>query len=187
MIGIYKITNTANGKVYIGQSVNIKHRWACHKYELENNVHKNPHLQRAYNQNPNAFKFEIECICREEDLNKLEIFYINKYNSRNDKFGYNLNEGGDGAGRMSEETKAKLSKAKMGNQAMKGLKLSEEWKKHLSEAQPHKKKIMCIDTGEVFESFADAARKTGLNRTKIVSVCTGKRKKTGGLHFKYAE
>lgn len=185
MIGIYKITNIVNGKVYIGQSIDIKHRWACHKYDLANNRHKNIHLQRAYNQNPKAFKFEIECTCKEEDLNELELFYIKKYNSRNDKFGYNINDGGDGAGRMSEETKAKVSKAKMGNQIMKGMKLSEEWKKHLSEAQPHKKRIVCIDTGEKFESFADAARKTGLNRTKIVSCCTGKRHMTGGLHFKY--
>ena len=63
----------------------------------------------------------------------------------------------------------------------------DEWKKHLSEAQPHRKRIECVETGEIFDSFADAARKTGLNRTKIVSVCTGKRKKTGGLHFRYAD
>ena len=66
-----------------------------------------------------------------------------------------------------------------------GKKLSDEWKKHLSEAQPHKKRIQCVETNVVYDSFADAARKTGLNRTKIVSCCTGKRKTTGGLHFKY--
>ena len=68
-----------------------------------------------------------------------------------------------------------------------GIKLSDEWKKHLSDAQPHKKKVECIETGIVYESFADAARKTGLNRTKIVSCCTGKAKSTGGYHFRYAE
>lgn len=187
MVGIYKITNTDNGKVYIGQSVNISHRWACHKYDLSNNRHKNPHLQNAYNQNPEAFEFQIECLCKEEDLDKLEMFYIKKYKSNDAKFGYNLDSGGDGAGRMSDETKAKLSKAKIGNQVMKGLKLSEEWKEHLSEAQPHKKKIVCLETGVVYNSFADASRKTGLQRTKIVSVCTGKRKSTGGYHFKYVE
>lgn len=44
-----------------------------------------------------------------------------------------------------------------------------------------------IETKQIYESFADAARKTGLNRTKIVSVCTGTRKSTGGLHFRYAD
>lgn len=187
MIGIYKIINTENGKIYIGQSINISHRWNCHKYDLKNKRHKNPHLQRAYDLNPKAFKFEIICKCSEEDLNDLEIFFINKYKSNDSKYGYNLDNGGNGAGRMSEETKRKLSESKMGNKSMCGVKLSDEWKQHLSEAQPHRKRILCIDTGVIYDSFADAARKTGLNRTKIVSVCTGKRKSTGGFRFKYAD
>ena len=31
MIGIYKITNLINGKIYIGQSVDINKRWRQHK------------------------------------------------------------------------------------------------------------------------------------------------------------
>ena len=31
MIGIYKITNNVNKKVYIGQSIDIKRRWREHK------------------------------------------------------------------------------------------------------------------------------------------------------------
>lgn len=120
-------------------------------------------------------------------MDDLEKYFIEKYDTTNHDKGYNLDIGGNGAGRMSEETKKKLSKSKMGNQAMKGIKLSEEWKKHLSEAQPHKRRILCIETNVIYDSFADAARKTGLNRTKIVSVCTGKRRTTGGYHFKYAE
>lgn len=185
MVGIYKITNTLNGKVYIGQSRDIKHRKACREYDLRNNRHGNIHLQRSYNLNPKAFKFEVVCTCAEEDLDALEEFYIEKYNCLDDEHGYNLDKAARGTGKMSEETRRKLSQSKMGNQAMKGIKLSEEWKRHLSEAQPHKKRVECIETGEIYESFADAARKTGLNRTKIVSVCTGKRKKTGGLHFRY--
>lgn len=187
MVGIYKIVNTENGKIYIGQSINIKHRKNCHNYDLKNNRHKNPYLQKAYNKNPEAFKFEVLCICEEKELNDLEIYYINKYKTTNAKYGYNLDKGGNGAGRMSEETKKKISEAKKGNTAMVGKKLSDVWKKHLSEAQPHKKKVLCIETNIVYESFAEASRKTGLNRTKIVSCCTGTRKSTGGYHFKYAD
>lgn len=187
MVGIYKITNMRNGKIYIGQSVDINHRKSCHEYDLKHNRHKNLHLQRAYNLEPDAFKFEIICECREEDLDELEIFYIQKYNCLDDRCGYNFDKGGKGAGRMSDETKAKLSKAKMGNKAMCGIRLSDEWKQHLSEAQPHKRRVECVETGVIYDSFADAARKTGLNRTKIVSCCTGKRNKTGGLHFRYAD
>jgi group I intron endonuclease len=187
MVGIYKITNMRNGKIYIGQSVDINHRKSCHEYDLKHNRHKNIHLQRAYNLEPDAFKFEIICECREEDLDELEIFYIQKYNCLDDRFGYNLDKGGNGAGRMSDETKAKLSRVKIGNRAMCGIRLSDEWKQHLSEAQPHKRRVECVETGIIYDSFADAARKTGLNRTKIVSCCTGKRNRTGGLHFRYAD
>ena len=31
MIGIYKITNNITGKVYIGQSGAVEHRWGNHK------------------------------------------------------------------------------------------------------------------------------------------------------------
>ena len=36
MVGIYKITNNINNKVYIGQSVNILARWQQHKQANDN-------------------------------------------------------------------------------------------------------------------------------------------------------
>jgi len=34
MVGIYRIFNLANGKCYVGQSINIKKRWAAHRERL---------------------------------------------------------------------------------------------------------------------------------------------------------
>lgn len=42
MIGIYKIENTKNHKVYIGQSIDIEHRFNQHKNYLKNNKHLSP-------------------------------------------------------------------------------------------------------------------------------------------------
>lgn len=47
MVGIYKIENKVNGKVYIGQSIDIKIRWYNHRKELNGNRHHNEHLQNA--------------------------------------------------------------------------------------------------------------------------------------------
>ena len=59
-IGVYKITNLVNGKVYIGSSVNIKSRKWKHFYSLSHNKHQNQHLQRAYNKyGKENFSFEI--------------------------------------------------------------------------------------------------------------------------------
>lgn len=187
MIGIYRIRNTKNGKIYIGQSIDINHRWSCHLYDLKHNRHGNPHLQRAYNLDPDAFVFEVICECREEDLNELEATLIKKYKTTNDRYGYNISNGGDGQGAMAESTKRKLSLAKMGNKAMCGIKLTDEWKKHLSEAQPHKRQVLCVETQTVYESFADASRQTGVNRCHIVSCCTKKKKSAGGYHWEYYE
>ena len=30
LCGVYKIINNVNGKIYIGQSINIKNRWTDH-------------------------------------------------------------------------------------------------------------------------------------------------------------
>lgn len=49
MIGIYKIENTTNGKVYIGESFNIKNRLQQHLDELESNNHYNKKLQHDWN------------------------------------------------------------------------------------------------------------------------------------------
>lgn len=37
MIGIYKYENKINHKIYIGQSIDIKHRYATHKSSAYNN------------------------------------------------------------------------------------------------------------------------------------------------------
>ena len=48
-VGIYKLTNLSNGKIYIGQSVNVEDRIYKHKMALKGNYHKNDHLQKAWN------------------------------------------------------------------------------------------------------------------------------------------
>lgn len=75
----------------------------------------------------------------------------------------------------SEETKKKIG------EAHKGMKHSEEAKRKMSEAKS--KKVLCVETGEVFSSIKDAYRKTGIRN--ISKVCQGKRKTAGGFHWKF--
>ncbi len=51
----------------------------------------------------------------------------------------------------------------------------------------NRRRIFCLNSGEVFDSLADAARKTGINRTSIRNVCIGKIKSTHGLRFAFAD
>lgn len=51
----------------------------------------------------------------------------------------------------------------------------------------NRRRIFCLNNGESFDTLADAARKTGINRTSIRNVCIGKIKSTHGLRFKFVE
>lgn len=89
MCGIYKIENLKNGKVYVGQAVDIKRRWSRHRMELKKGIHSNKYLQRAYDKyGVDAFRYSVIEECPKEKLNEREIFYIQKFDSFSN--GYNL-------------------------------------------------------------------------------------------------
>lgn len=101
MVGIYKITNQINGKVYIGQSVCIQHRWNEHRSAAFNinNKNYNCHLYRSIRKyGIENFTFEILEQCNEEELNDKEIYWIKYYDATNKEKGYNIKLGGEGAG-----------------------------------------------------------------------------------------
>ncbi len=96
-VGIYSIHNTISGKRYIGQSHNVEGRFEQHKDELRKGVHRNYHLQSAWDKyNEDVFAFSLLLICEEADLLEKEIALIAQHNSYDR--GYNLTRGGDGAG-----------------------------------------------------------------------------------------
>jgi hypothetical protein len=49
------------------------------------------------------------------------------------------------------------------------------------------KAVRCIETQIVYETAAEAERRTGANRSAIGDVCKGKRKTAGGCHWEYVE
>lgn len=76
--GIYKITNLINNKVYIGSASKFVNRWATHKTELTGQIHKNPHLQRAWNKyKAKNFKFEIIHYC--PPIKNILLFFEQHY------------------------------------------------------------------------------------------------------------
>lgn len=88
--GVYKITNIANGKLYVGSSKDIEYRWRQHKDELNRGVHGNSHLQRAWNKyGENSFKFEIIEKCEPFIQFEREQFYLDTLNPFDDN-GYNI-------------------------------------------------------------------------------------------------
>ena len=98
MIGIYKIVNLINGKVYIGQSQNISQRWIAHRSRPFNTncAQYDCPLYRAIRKyGLENFSFEVLEETDKEQLNEKEIFWIAEFNSNNPNKGYNLTSGGD--------------------------------------------------------------------------------------------
>lgn len=98
--GIYGIRNIANNKIYIGLSSDIYKRWKTHLNNLNKGKHINDHLQSAWNEyGENSFDFFIIEKISSNNKNKMktrERYWIKKYKSNNNSFGYNMTSGGDG-------------------------------------------------------------------------------------------
>lgn len=114
IIGIYKITSPS-GRVYIGQSWNIKKRWYKYKSGAD---HTNQHALRNSFKKYDAKNHTFEIIkqlpdnCDQSELDLYEIFYISHYRGHGFKM-LNLRSGGMG-GKLSEESKKRISLAQKG-------------------------------------------------------------------------
>jgi len=131
IIGIYKITNQKNA-IYIGQSTDIIKRFRDYK---SLNCQGQPKLYNSLKKyGIENHKFEIVTECKIEELNNFERYYQDLYNATDSKIGLNcrLTESNNRSGKISEETKIRMSE----NHASKK---DPEWGKRISERQKGKK------------------------------------------------
>jgi len=133
---VYITTNIINGKKYIGQKI-FDNRW---KSYLGSGIHLKSAIKKYGKEN---FSREIIAIAySKEELNKLEIMFIKEHDAVKSNDYYNISSGGGtNAGlKMSEETRKKMSEANKGQKCyMYGKPKSEETRKKLSLANKGKK------------------------------------------------
>lgn len=128
--GIYKITSPT-GKVYIGQSIDIKKRWRDHSNSITKTKLNSSFISHGFINHI----FEIIHECERCDLDRWEIHYIGYFDTFNTRHGLNLNIGGGGNKGIivSDETRKRLSIAG------KGKKRTAEFCARLSEINKGKK------------------------------------------------
>lgn len=116
MAYIYSITNSVNGKRYIGKS-HYKceaARFKQHTKDLNNGRHHNSHLLASWvKYGKDAFLFEVIERCDDESADCCEIKWIAFYKATDPCFGYNMTHGGD-SGVHTDETRLKISQANKG-------------------------------------------------------------------------
>ena len=172
---IYLIKNKLNGKIYVGQTteekgfngryersgIGIERVYKYHKCNKDNNKSHNSHLLRSIEKYGfDSFEVieEFDVAFNREELDKLESLYIDIYQTRNKAYGYN-DKGGGSHGKLSKETKKKLSeKAKLRtgeNNSFYGKHHSEETKQKIREAnsgkhltEEHKQKLREANKGK---------------------------------------
>lgn len=110
MIGIYKISNNINKKIYVGQSVNIEERFSVHKSAYERNRHPELPLYKAISKyRLENFSFDVIEECEIKELDEREKYWISVLRSSINENGYNIRAGGDGM-RCDNHPKHKLTK-----------------------------------------------------------------------------
>lgn len=207
---IYKHTNIINNKVYIGlTSLSLVKRCGSNG---NNYSHSTYFYSAILKYGWNNFSHEI----LEENLTKQEAeerekYYIQLYKSNNKEFGYNLTSGGELGKTYSSFVREKMSLKK------KGVPLSEEHRKHISEATKGKnnsnygkhcseetkekirktkyKPIQCVETGKIYPNKLEASKDVGLKSPRSIMSAlkepwrtAGKDKKTRcKCHWKYVE
>ena len=188
-------------KQYVGQTIckDVERRWSQHRKCDGKTIGR--YLLAAYNKyGIENFKFQIICICFDEDCNKFEEEYVNKFNTLVPN-GYNLRAGGMNSkqhpesirlrveknkgrkyGPLSENTKKKLSDGRLGNKNPNfGKKITKERQTKLSERM--KKIWQKRREDNTFESHVSSNFIKGnisVNRKKV-----GKYDDSGNLLIEY--
>lgn len=130
------VHTSPSGKMYVGQTgVGVEKRWGKNgrRYLDKKN---NQYIHRAFARAINKYgwdNFQHEIVAdnlTKEEADNFEKLLIKKLNTMNPKYGYNCKEGGSN-GKLSEETRRKMSESTKGEK-------SHMWGKHLSEETKNK-------------------------------------------------
>ena len=171
---LYQVTNKINGRIYIGQTCQgHKRRWYVHCWKAARGGEQRFHQAiRDYGKE----NFEVKCLMigpSLEWINEMERRAIKLYDTFNN--GYNDTKGGEGTvgiksrlgKKHTPETRAKLSASCMGRTSpMKGVKMSEETKQKLRDANLGKKRSPEITEKIVAKTKGRPAWNKGLKHSE---------------------
>lgn len=192
---LYVHTNKVNGKKYVGiTSRKVEQRWGYGGvgYKPDKGDNQNRRFWNAikkYGWDNFDHEIIIENLSMEQAI-EYEKMYILHYNSY--KNGYNSTYGGDGAvgHKHSAKTKRQMSAKR------KGVKHNPEWSKRIGEGQMIKRKVICLETGIIYDTPRHCADAMGLDFREILAVCKDDRNESAkvsrkltvhGYHFQYAD
>jgi group I intron endonuclease len=165
---IYVITNTVNGKIYVGQHSG-KNLSQYFKLDIQRALagrEFKPLLYRAIRKyGADAFKiFTLVHPSDKDQMDKLERFFIRSLETQDRDIGYNIVAGGGGSHgvKFSDEHRKKIS------DALRGKKKSDEHRKNISESKKYlseesRRNISLAQRGKVMLPKTKIAIRQGFN------------------------
>lgn len=220
---------TPNGKLYVGITKQKPNkRWMRGKGYQKQSYFYNAILKYGWD---NISHLVLYDNLTKEDAEEKEKEFIRFFQTDDRRFGYNIEKGGH-IGKVSDETREKLSRANTGKrhppEVCEKLRLLEieRWKdeeyrrnqiekrlgktpwnkgketsletrakqrdaklgKYIGAEHWNSKKVVNLDTGQVFDSIGLVAKALGKkNGSKVVQACKGKRKTAHGYRWAYYE
>ncbi len=211
---IYKVTNTEDGKIYIGATTkDLKQRKQDHNQKARSG---NGHFfhEAILTSGPECFHWEqIDTAYSINELSAKERGYIKKYDAQTN--GYNGDCGGgfkkyvfqystegdyletydslENAANAVNANKTDISAACLGKiKSCKGFYWSYVYNSEIKPPEDNRLKAICQFSmdGRIlnrFNSIADASRVTKVNKSSIAKCCRGERKSASGFMWKYKE
>ena len=172
-----------NDKKYIGiTGQNPQKRWDNGRGYNNNSYMKNAIKKYGWQNIKHDILFS-DLTKNQAEEKEIELISLYKSNDRN--FGYNIQNGGNSKGKVSNATKTKISNANKGkNCYWYGKHCSDETKQKIIDKQ-FKKRVYCIETDTIYNSIRECARLLNINRSLIMLVCNKKRNHTHNYHFEY--
>jgi group I intron endonuclease len=118
--GVYGIFNLVNNKVLVGSTNNLNRRWKEHRSYSRFGKHPNPHFQAAWDKyGETFFEFRVLEKCSVDVLISRENSWMEYWHSKDDSYGYNMQEAGSVSSPMkgkhhTEESLKKMSASHKG-------------------------------------------------------------------------
>ena len=204
---VYKHT-APNGKCYIGITKQTLER-RCRNGRGYAGNHAFYHAIQKYGWD--NFSHEIlESNLTPQEASEMERYYIKLYHSLSTDNGYNIECGGLTSFHVSEDSRRKIALSRIGkkmpprgeehrkklSESLRGRTFSDEHCRHISKSKkgkkmgkdnPRARKVMCIETGIVYETIKAAGASSGCDAKNITSCCAGRLNSAGGYHWRYVE
>lgn len=169
--GIYKITSPS-GRIYIGQSIDIKRRWYLHKNFSTKRISRLYYSMKKYGVDNHKFKVIEECAV--DLLNERERYWQEYYNVLCQHKGLNcrLTATKDKSGKFSEETCKKIGQANR----LKKVKDSTRIKCRIrctGSGNPRALLVINLETGIYYGCVKDAAETINVTRKTLSNRLNG--------------